>query len=282
MPIQGVPVTIPRYVVVSMFALMLPARAFADPKKEAVDAMNWGLEYCKDALNPDKGISEVKDNYEKFKKKLDTAVAADPSIRTWTGQLRGMKVNEGIAKCEKEIPERIARTDGGLATEGRDRALVNACLSAIRMGASASEWPQYEEKKAEVVKANKGPLTGEVATKLAKCEADHEAQLEGSKKFDAEVAADREKQRLAAVEEGKKYAAREKKLRASLKGDRGKIYDARGKPDGFDGDILATAKEWYWNEERKRYGETEYCKNYVRFKNNKKVKEWQEGYACKW
>jgi len=101
--------TIKRYVVVSLFALHLPTIAFADPKKEAVDAMNWGLQYCKDALNPiHDRIEEIRDNYEKFKKRLDTAVAADPSIRTWTGQLRGMKVNEGIAKCEKEILDRLA------------------------------------------------------------------------------------------------------------------------------------------------------------------------------
>jgi hypothetical protein len=43
--------------------------------------------------------------------------------------------------------------------------------------------------------------SGEVATKLAKCEADHEAQIENNKKFEAGVAADREKQRLEAAEE---------------------------------------------------------------------------------
>jgi hypothetical protein len=274
-------VTIPRYVVVSMFALILPTQAFADPKKEAVDAMNWGLQYCKDALNPDHGLTEIKDNYEKFKKRLDTAVAADPSIRTWGGQLRGMKVSEGIPKCEKEIPARISQIEGGLATEARDSAIVNECRAALSMSSTDSSWPNYQQHKAEAIKANKGPLTGEVATKLAKCEADHEAQLAATAKFHAEIEADREKQRLEAAEEAKKEQAAEKKFRATLKGDRGKLYDIRGVPK-FDGDNIVLAKEWHWNEERKRYGETQYCAWYVRFKGDKKVKEWKEGYACKW
>jgi hypothetical protein len=66
----------------------------------------------------------------------------------------------------------------------------------------------------------------------------------------------------------------EKKFRATLKGDRAKLYDSRGTPF-FDGDNILLAKEWHWSEERKRYGETAYCSTYVRFSGDKKVKEWK-------
>jgi len=275
--------TIKRCIVVSLFALSLPATALADPKKEAIDAMSWGLQYCKDALNPDHSVDDAKQNYDKFKARLDTAVAADPSIRTWTGQLRGMKVNEGIAKCEKEIPERIAKEMGALKTENRDGALVRGCWAAKQMALAghSDDWADYEKKKAEAIKENKGPLTGDVADQLAKCEAQHAADEEAGKKQNAEFQAARDKHEQEQIAEGKKRVAEEKKLRASLKGDRARIYDAYGKPTNWDGE-LGTTPEWRWFLDKTRMGYEATCWTYVRFKGNKKVKEWKDGEACKW
>jgi hypothetical protein len=274
--------TIKRRIVVSLFVLSLPATAFADPKKEAVDAMNWGLQYCKDGLNPDRGVNEVKEYLEKFKKRLATAVEADPSIRTWTGVLRGMKVNEGIVKCEKELPAIIAKTESRLATEDRDGSLIRQCDAANHNSASDNAWPDYEKNKAEVIKANNGPLTGELAKQLARCEATHAARLEATEKFHKEIEEDRVKRRAEAEEEAKQEALKEKKFRATLKGDRLKYYDRNGAPK-FDGDDIHTAKEWHWIRDRtSQYGVTKGCWYYMRFNGNKKVKEWQEGESCKW
>jgi hypothetical protein len=265
--------TIKRCIVVSLFALSLPVTAFADPKKEAVDAMNWGLQYCKDGLNPDRAIVQVEDYYEKFQARLATAVAADPSIRTWTGTLRGMKVNEAIPKCEKELPAIIAKKKGDLATEDRNKFLLLACQGG-------GDRQEYERRKAEALKT--GPLPADLAQQLAKCEADYAAAAEASKKQDKEFADARAKKEAERAEAAKKEAEEEKKFRASLKGDRRKYYDNFGLPK-FDGADIMAAKEWHWiHDKTSQFGVTKPCFTYVRFNGNKKVKEWQSGDSCKW
>jgi hypothetical protein len=250
----------------------------SEPSKEARDAIGWGLQYCKDALNEDRSINEAKDNYEKFKKRLDTAVSADASIRTWGGQIRGMKVDEWIAKCEKEIPERITHDEGAMAAESRDNALSIECRSSIN---GSGDWSHYQQLKAEAIKANKGPLTGEIAKLLAKCEVDYAAAVKAQKVHDAERDAAFDRQMKENAERAKKAELAEKALRASLKQDRGRIYDRYGKPTNWDGDLDKTP-EWSWVLEKTHLGYEASCWTFVRFKGNKKVKEWQDGEACKW
>lgn len=282
--------SIKRRIVISLFLASLPTTALADPKKEAQDAMSWGLNYCKDALNAIANIEkpnasaadQIEGLYEKFKARLATATAADSSIRTWNGTLRGMKVNEGIAKCEKELPAYITSARAAGATEDRDRALINGCRAASNPAAQASAWPDFQQQKAEALKANKGPFTGKLKEELDKCEANHAAMVKATDEQNKEFADARAKREAEAAEQAKKEAEEERKFRATLKGDRARYYDKFGLPK-FDGPDIMKASEWHWiHDKTSQFGVTKPCFTYVKFNGNTKVKEWKSGDSCKW
>ncbi len=258
--------------------IALPAAA--DPKPEALDAIKWGFSYCKDALNPEKGISEAEGNYEKWKKKLAAAEAADPTIREWTGVQRDWKVNEGIVKCEKEIPARIESSQQAMDTGNAVDSLRTACRTSMT---EFGNFEKYKQDKEALLKKNPNALTPDAAAKLDACEKEYAAWAAENAKRHADIVAmqkKREAEDRAAVERAEQE---EKKLVASLKGDRARIYKAYGKPTNWKGDKTvekANIWEWYLDKELGALKGT--CWTTVTFKGDTKASEKESGAACKW
>jgi len=220
-------------------------------------------------------------------------VAADPNIRTYGGEIRGMKVSEWISKCEKELPAKVQ-------TQTQTRALTTALTNAYGRCDSAREnstvfdldesVKSFATLKAAAITANNGPTFtikfegDDPAKHFAACEkqmSDRRAMLvkrdsdvatarsADAKKFSEEQAARREAE-----------AAKLKQRRASLKGDRGRIYDKYGEPTNWDGDLDKTP-EWRWHLTKTKRGIEGDCVTVVKFKGMKKVSETQTS-ECKW
>ena len=268
--------------------------AHADPKPAAVDAIKWGLDYCKDGLKPEKDLGETQELYSKFQARLTTATAADPSVRTWSGEIRGMKVSEWIPKCEKELPAKIQSATASKSVSDAVKDAFHTCTfsrAGNTVEAMDKSIAEFQQKKAAAIAVNKGPtfaqkVDGEdPAAKFAACEKQMTDSRASFVKRDTEYAAAQAagQKRLAEEAAAREKAAAErlKKLRASLKGDRLKIYDKYGEPTNWDGDI-DTTPEWRWHETRTLGSIEGDCVTTVRFKGKKKVGETESGIACKW
>lgn len=287
-----------RSVVVSLLtvsALSLVATpALADPKPEAMEAMKWGLDYCKDGLKPEKDLSDTEGFASKFQARLKTATAADPSIRTFNGEIRGMKVSEWIPKCEKELPAKVQRLTQSKAVRDAVGAAYQTCNFSRANGtveAMDKSIAEFAKQKANAIAVNKSATFAEKvdgedpAVRFAACEKQMTERRAAYVKRDADqaterAAADKKRQEEQAAAE-KRQAEAEKKRRASLKGDRLKIYDKYGEPTNWDGDLDKTP-EWRWHLTKTSPSGIEAdCLTVVTFKGMKKVRE-TETAPCKW
>lgn len=268
--------------------------ALADPKPEAMDAMKWGLDYCKDGLKPEKDLSDTEGLASKFQARLKTATASDPSIRTFSGEIRGMKVSEWIPKCEKELPAKVQRLSQSKAVKDAVTSAFQTCNFSRANGtveAMDKSIAEFAKQKANAIAVNKSATFAEKvdnedpAVRFAACEKQMSERRASYVKRDADQATERaaaDKKRLedqAAAE--KKAAEAEKRRRATLKGDRLRIYDKYGEPTNWDGDLDKTP-EWRWHLTKTSPSGIEAdCLTVVTFKGMKKVRE-TETAPCKW
>lgn len=262
------------------------ASSIGAPKKEAQEAIGWGLDYCRTGLKPENSVSVAEGNLEKFQNKLKIAMDADPSIRDWSGKVHGMQVDEWIAKCEKDLPARISG-------DNKDMAVDNA-MTQVRFTCSDRDpgLKDFKAAKAKAVEANGKPFTTEtfqgkpVTEVLAKCE----AQARKTQKDDADHASDmkaaNDKQAAANEVEAKKAEEKQKAFYAKLKGDRKAVWKDQGAtmlegwPD-FTGTVF-TSPTWTWSVEKTDGVRILPCTRTVKFKGNKKIYDKLSGGGCNW
>jgi len=255
-----------------------------EPKKEATEAIKWAFDYCKTGLNTDNSISVAEENLEKFQTKLKIATDADPSIRDWTGKVRGLQVNEWIAKCETELPARISGDNKQIAVESAVRQVAFTCND------TDPGLKDFKAAKAKAIEANGGPFTtekvnGQVVTEMfAKCEAQARKRQKDDAEHAAEMKANNEKAQADYDAQRKKDREKEQEFINSLKGDRRKVWMGQG-ADGdwpkFDGDIH-TAPVWTWSVEKTDGVHVAECTRVVKFKGNKKIYDKTSGRGCAW
>jgi hypothetical protein len=256
------------------------------PKKAAQEAIKWGFDYCKTGLNPDNSISVAEENLEKFQTKLKIATDADPSIRDCGGKVRGLQVNEWIAKCEKDLPARIAGDNKQMSVENAVTQLAFVCDDRD------PGLKNFKAAKAKAVEANGKPFTTEtvhgklVTDTLAKCEAQARKVQTADAEHATEMKAANDKAQKDYEAERQKGKEKEDAFWAKLKGDRKKVWldqnatMLEGWPD-FKG-VVFTAPVWTWSVEKTDGVHVADCTRVVKFKGNKKVSDRTSGGGCNW
>jgi|GEM_PF-4572671 len=262
------------------------ASSIGAPKKEAQDAIGWGLDYCRTGLSEGSSVSVAEGNLEKFQAKLKIATDADPSIRDWGGKVHGMKVNEWIAKCEKDLPARIAGDNRQIAVEHAMNQVAFTCSDRD------PGLKDFKAAKAKAIEANGKPFTDEeyqgkrVTDVLARCEAEARKTQKSDADHASQMKAANDKQAAANAVLAKEAEEKEKAFYAKLKGDRKAVWKDQGAtmlegwPD-FKGDVF-TSPTWIWSVEKTDGIRVLPCTRTVKFKGNKKVYDKLSGGGCNW
>ena len=195
-----------------------------------------------------------------------------------------MKVNKWIAKCEKEIPERIAGDNKKMSVDQAVGQIAFVCED------TDPGLKNLKAAEAKAVEANGKPFTTEqvngkvVADMFTRCEAQSRKRQKSDAEHTAEIKAGNDRVAAEYAADQKKKRDADKAFTDSLKGDRKKVWLGQG-ADGdwptFDGKI-ETAPVWSWSVEKTDGVHVADCTRTVKFKGNKKVYDKTSGRGCSW
>lgn len=182
----------------------------------------------------------------------DRALAADPSIRTYAGQIQGQGVTKDkIVQCDREMTALVEQEKKADAISAKSAEVDEACrtiktttdpgltrLQSLRTALAAESAGfkgKYKGKEPAEVLANCDRHLGELKTAEAKRRDEDAKQRQEEAKRKAEDAArNEEKKRAEAAAEAKRKA-----LVGALKGDRASVFKKYGAPQ--NGKTLAEA-----------------------------------------